>query len=86
MDSQLWKLERLWEILSPLTSSLYFNDFTVLSRVFGDLIRIFGYEALMAGGPERRCARAVAAADNTIKQLRLADAENKTRTRPESSQ
>jgi hypothetical protein len=44
MDSQLWKLKQsVGDSLPPLKSSLYLNDFTVLSHVFGDLIRIFGY-------------------------------------------
>jgi hypothetical protein len=49
MDSQLWKLEQsMGDSLSPLASSLYLNDFTVLSHVFRDLIRIFGYPPTLA--------------------------------------
>jgi hypothetical protein len=40
---KFWGLSGLWEILSSPASSLSLNVFTVLSHVFGDPFRIFGY-------------------------------------------
>jgi hypothetical protein len=48
MDSQLLRIKQsLGDSLSPLESSLCLNVFTVISHVFGDPIRIFGYPPTM---------------------------------------